>query len=97
MGSLAKILTNPGTLVIVLIFGLPVIAVLGHYLVEAMKVARGDTGKKKSKELDVEETELIQQIHKGLQRMEGRIEALETILMEVSREDARRYNETRKG
>ncbi|HIJ73400.1 MAG TPA: phage-shock protein [Candidatus Hydrogenedentes bacterium] len=87
MTGLVRILTDPAALAIILIFGLPVVAVLGHYFVETMKVVRGDAAKKKSKELDAEETELIQQIYKGLQRMEQRIEALETILMEVARKE----------
>ena len=36
-----------------------------------------------------DETELIQEIHKGLSRMEERVEALETILLERERKKKR--------
>jgi hypothetical protein len=35
--------------------------------------------------LDKEETEILNDLHRGLERMEKRIEALETILMEKRR------------
>ncbi len=35
--------------------------------------------------LDKEETEILNNLHKGLERMEKRIEALETILMDKRR------------
>lgn len=36
-------------------------------------------------DLDKEETEMLNDLHKGLERMDKRIEALETILMEKRR------------
>ena len=35
--------------------------------------------------LDQEETQLIQQLHRQLTKLEGRMEALETILLEIER------------
>jgi phage shock protein B len=39
---------------------------------------------KKEQEVEAEDTRLIQEIHNGLQRMEDRIDALETIIMDRS-------------
>lgn len=41
-----------------------------------------------SKERDAEETQLIQEMHRSMTRMQERIEALETLWMEKSREDS---------
>ncbi len=49
-----------------------------------VKAARGG-GSKKSKQADMEETQLIQEIHHGLTRMEDRVEALETLLLKDER------------
>jgi len=42
---------------------------------------RGSTGR----ELGAEETRLVQEIHQGLDKMDKRVEALETILTETER------------
>ena len=44
-------------------------------------------GGKKSREQIDEETRIIQEIYNGLTKMENRIEALETILMEYKRKE----------
>ena len=49
-----------------------------------IKAVRGG-GSKKSKQAETEETQLIQEIHHGLTRMEGRVEALETLLLKDER------------
>jgi len=65
-------------LAIILIFGIPLVAVGGSMLIGLAKVLRGNPGKG----LTQEEALLIQEIHLGLQRMEQRIEVLETILLD---------------
>ena len=40
---------------------------------------------KKEQEIETRDTRIIQEIHNGLQRMEDRIDALETILMDRGR------------
>ncbi len=64
-----------------IVIGLPVICgslLSYHKQKDKMNAARGN-------ELDKEETELLNDLHKGLERMEKRIEALETIIMEKRR------------
>ncbi len=73
---------NVGALAILLIFGFPIVAVGGFFLIWALKIAKGG----KDDQFKAEETQLIQEIHQGLQRMEERIEALETILLEPEHE-----------
>jgi phage shock protein B len=66
-----------GVLAILLIFGFPIVVVMGFFLIWALKIAKG--GKD---ELAAEETRIIQEIHQGLKKMEERIETLETILLD---------------
>ena len=69
---------HTGALAILLIFGFPIVVVGGFFLIWALKIAKGG----KDDQFKAEETQLIQEIHHGLQKMEERIEALETILLE---------------
>lgn len=48
-----------------------------------LKMVRGRGGV--SSELGAEETRLVQEIHQGLDKMDKRVEALETILAETER------------
>lgn len=76
----------PSELVFVLglvfiVVGLPVICgslLAYHKQKNKMNADRGN-------ELDREETEMLNDLHKGLEKMEKRIEALETIIMEKRR------------
>jgi phage shock protein B len=52
-------------------------------VVLAMRMAGGEPGRAKSKE-NADETRLIQELYHGLGRMEQRVEALETLLLERS-------------
>ena len=70
-----------GQLAVLLIFGFPILAVAGFFVIWALKVAKG--GKDG---LQAEETRMIQEMHQGLIRMEKRIEALETILLDPERD-----------
>jgi phage shock protein B len=66
-----------GGAIILLIFGFPIIVVVGFFLVWALKIAKGD------KEGTSEEARIIQEIHVGLDRLDKRVEALETILLDL--------------
>lgn len=75
---------NPGTinaltglLSVVLIFS----PILIWAVVWALRVLRGSTSRR-DRHLDAEEAKLMQELHQGLTRMEARVEALETILLE---------------
>lgn len=49
-------------------------------------------GSKRSAKTDADETRLIQEIHHGLVKMEGRIESLETLLLDQERGKRSRFD-----
>ena len=55
----------------------------------ALKRTQGGTLRRRDGQ-GTDETQLIQEIHQGLSRMEERVEALETILLEREREKKRK-------
>ncbi len=61
--------------VIVGIFAIPIVLVLGALRVLTKSGSAG-------KEMGMEEARIMQDLHQGLARMEQRIEALETILLD---------------
>ena len=71
-------------LTILMIFAIPLVAVIGGLLLAALKILRGG-GAGGSAGNQEEEAKMIQAIYHDLSRMEGRIEALETLLMERER------------
>lgn len=73
---------HTGTLAVLLIFGFPFLIVGGFFLIWAMKIFKGG----RDETMNEEETRLIQELHQGLSRMEERIDALETILLDPERE-----------
>ncbi len=75
-------------LAVLLIFGTPLVAVVGGLALGALKILRGG-GSHRSAEQEAEETRLIQSLHQGLRKMEGRIEALETILLDKERKETK--------
>jgi phage shock protein B len=62
---------------------IPLVAVIGIVFLVALLivVSRGGSGKQNT-EQKMHEAELIQELHHGFVRMEQRIEALETIMLE---------------
>lgn len=60
------------------------VAIIGRTIVH-LETARSRNA---SMERDPEETQLIQEMHRSLARMEERIEALETLYMDKAREDS---------
>jgi phage shock protein B len=75
-----------GILAVLFIFGLPVIAVCGFIFLRALRIIKGDPNQR-NRETQVEEMRLMQDLHDGLQRMERRIEALETIILDRPRKE----------
>ena len=69
--------------VVSFVFGfiLLVLALLGGTAVAMVKIIKGKAARQ-DEALKAEEAKIIQELHQGLKRMEGRIEALETILLE---------------
>jgi phage shock protein B len=72
-----------------MVFGIPMCAILGSFLIEALKILKGH-GRDGDSEGRPEETEMIQQIYHGLSQMEKRIETLETLLFDRQREGKER-------
>ena len=69
--------------ILMIIFG-SLVLILGAIcgtIIFAMKIRHGGLSAR-SREVQGEETRMIQEIYQGLSRMETRVEALETILME---------------
>lgn len=72
-------------LIVAIVFGsILTFFILVFGFVLALKRIQADAGgsKHQSKKLNVEETRLIQEIHQGLSKMEGRVEALEILLLD---------------
>jgi phage shock protein B len=72
------------TLSVLLVFGIPIIAIVGGIFLSALKILKGESGRK-AKTNDAEEARMIQDIYHGLTKMEQRIEALETLLLDKQR------------
>lgn len=75
-----------GVLSVIMVFSIPICAILGAFTIAALKILTGSKSAKKA-ETSTEETKLIQQIHQGLARMETRVEHLETILIDQARRE----------
>ncbi len=69
------------SITIFMLFAIPLAAIIGGVFLAALKILKGD-GTGRGGESDLEETRLIQELHRGLRRMEERVDALETLLME---------------
>jgi len=60
---------------------LVVLLIIGLFLLKALRIVFG--GRKKSPQLDAEEARLMQDLHHSFQKLEERVESLETILLET--------------
>ena len=79
-----------GVLAIVLIFGTPFVAVIGVLGLIALKILKGQPGRK-GLQLNSQETKIMQEIYQGLSRLDKRVESLETILLDkVPRKESRK-------
>ena len=76
-------------LIVAIIFGSFVLipAVIGGTIIMSIKLLKGGTSRKDQ----AEDSKIIQEIYQGLSRMEKRVEALETIILD--REKRERQNE----
>ena len=73
------------TLIVAIVFGSFVLipAVIGGTIVISIKLLRGGASRKNQ----AEDSKIIQEIYQGLGRMEHRVEALETILLDRDKGD----------
>jgi len=77
-----------GVLILTIIFGgsILALAIIGSTILMAIKILKGGLSKKGQK-LQTDEARMIQEIYQGLSRMEGRVEALETIILDRERKE----------
>ena len=75
-------------LVILIIFGGAILAlvIIGSTILMAIRIFKGDASRKGQK-LESEEARMVQEIYQGLSKMEKRIEAIETIILDQGRKD----------
>ncbi len=81
-------------IIVAIVFGSPILffaVVFGFVLV--LKKNTGGGSIRRREQLNADETRLIQEIHQGLSRMEERVEALETILVDLERNKGREEGE----
>lgn len=60
------------------------VAILGSFFLATLRILKGG-GKNARRGVDPDEAKLMQEIHQGLQKMEDRVESLETLLIEQAR------------
>ena len=77
-----------GVLLVAIVFGgsVLVLAIIGSTILMAIKILKGGLSRK-GQRVQSEEARMIQEIYQGLSRMEARVEALETIILERERKD----------
>jgi phage shock protein B len=75
-----------GAMIVSIVFGgiVLALAIIGGTLLLAIKILKGGISRK-DQHRQAEEARLIQEIYQGFARMEGRVEALETILLDRER------------
>jgi phage shock protein B len=61
--------------------GIPLVVVIGIFILIAISMLRGGS-RKEDKKMRSDEAQLMQEIHRGLTRMEERVDALETLLLD---------------
>lgn len=65
---------------------IPIIALVGFFALGALRIWKGEGGSQRRSN-NAEEARLIQDIYHGLLKMEERVEALETLLLERERDN----------
>ena len=78
-----------GVLILTIIFGgsILALAIIGSTILMAIKILKGGLWSQKGRKLQTDEARMIQEIYQGLSRMEGRVEALETIILDRERKE----------
>ena len=73
-------------LAILMVFGIPLAAIIGTLVLGALKILKGDPAQRNKRQA-ADETKMIQAIYSELSKMEDRIEALETVLIDRERKE----------
>ena len=78
----------PGVFIVAIVFGGTVLAlaIIGSTILMAIKILKGGLSRK-GQRFESEEARIIQEMYRGLSRMEERVEALETIILDRERKD----------
>jgi len=74
--------------IVAIVFGglVLALAIVGSTILMAIKIIKGGFSRQ-GQDVDAEEARMIQEMYQGLSRMEKRVEALETILLDKERKD----------
>ena len=77
-----------GVVIVAIVFGGTVLAlaIIGSTILMAIRILKGELSRKGQK-VQAQEAGMIQEIYQGLSRMEERVEALETIILDRKRKD----------
>jgi len=81
VSSVSVVVTSLVSTVLWLVVGIPLVLIVGIFFLIALKILRAG----RANPAEAEEAKLIQDIYHGLRKMEERVEALETILLEKER------------
>ena len=78
-----------GALIVAIIFGglILCVAIIGGTILMGIKIKKGGLSRKDQRS-QTEDARMIQEIYQGLERMEKRIESLETIILKGRRKDS---------
>jgi hypothetical protein len=78
----------PAVFIVAIVIGgiVLALAIIGSTILMAIKILKGGLSRK-GQRLQAEETRMIQEMYQGLSRMEERVEALETIILDRERKD----------
>ncbi len=66
--------------VMLMVFAIPITAILGSLVLRALKILKGNPGAGEG-QAPADEVRLLQEIYQGMERLETRVDALETILL----------------
>jgi phage shock protein B len=80
-----------GVIIVFIVIALPLIIIAGTILL-GIKIIKGGSSPKDPR-ARADETRIIQEIYQGLTRMEERVEALETILIESEKHRKERHSD----
>lgn len=67
-----------------------ILATIGFIVIMIIRVAKGPVRKRERH--DADETRIIQEIHHGLTKMNSRVEALETLVLDQDRSKEKRFD-----
>ena len=78
----------PAVFIVAIVIGgiILALAIIGSTVLMAIKILKGELSRK-GQRLQAEEARMIQEIYQGLSRMQERVEALETIILDRERKD----------